>query len=95
MGSCNHAEWTTHTKVTKLSLTNKFMKTIGIKIQKIVNINLVISAMNKLLSTKNVLYSSSPIIMFSTFNIDKSILPNGSCRQQYKSEVFLSVLSRI
>ena len=68
------------------------MKTIGIKIQKIVNINLVISGMNKLLSTKNVLYSSSPIIMFSTFNNDKSILPNGSCRQKYKSKVFRSIL---
>ena len=68
------------------------MKTIGIKIQKIVNINLVISGMNKLLSTKNVLYSSSPIIMFSTFSNDKSILPNGSCRQKYKSKVFRSIL---
>lgn len=54
------------------------MKTIGIKAQNTTKINLVRSGRYSVLSTKNVLYSSSPIIISKTFNNDRSRVPKGS-----------------
>lgn len=60
------------------------MKTIGIKAQNTAKINLVRSGRYSVLSTKNVLYSSSPIIISNTFNIDRPSVPKGSWEEEHK-----------